>query len=49
MPLCPHCGAEIVAEKDVRIKRLTSARDIEVVSCSVCDKILGVASGVSKD
>lgn len=41
MPVCPHCGAEIASEKDVRIRRLTSARDVELISCAVCDKVLG--------
>jgi hypothetical protein len=42
MPICPHCGAVVAAEKDIRVKRLTSVRDIEVVCCAVCDKILGI-------
>jgi len=42
MPICPHCGANINAEKDIRIKRLTQVKDIEVVSCAMCDKILGI-------
>jgi len=42
MPLCPHCGNSINAEKDIRVKRLTSVRDIEVVCCAVCDKIIGI-------
>jgi RNase P subunit RPR2 len=42
MAICPHCGSTINAEKDVRIKRLTQVKDIEVVSCAVCDKVLGI-------
>lgn len=42
MPSCPFCGASINAVKDIRIKRLTSVRDVEIVSCAVCDKVLGV-------
>lgn len=42
MATCPYCGNIINAEKDIRIKRLTSIRDVEVVSCAVCDKILGI-------
>ena len=42
MAICPHCGNIINAEKDIRIKRLTSVRDVEIVSCAVCDKIIGV-------
>jgi len=42
MPICPHCGANINAEKDIRVKRLTQVKDIEIVSCAMCDKILGI-------
>lgn len=52
MAICPHCGNIITATKDIRFKRLTGAGtiavdghpsgDIVVVSCAVCDKILGI-------
>lgn len=52
MAICPHCGNIIAAEKDMRYKRITGAGtvsvaghpsgDIIIVSCAVCDKVLGI-------
>lgn len=42
MATCPHCGAQIMVEKNIRVRRLTSVREIDIVSCAVCDKVIGI-------
>lgn len=43
MPICPHCGAPINIVGDLNIKTITSAKEISMISCRSCQKVLGFA------
>lgn len=41
MAICPHCGRTLNVVGDLTIKRVTATKEVKMISCKWCEKVLG--------